>query len=196
MDKPISFEDAVTYARGIIAWRLQEGPLFNPNSLNPNTVLAHSLQSDGYILLLKNPEQLVEEAQHDSKKYLALQYGIAKMLYLRKPLPPVALTWLVDHLQGRTWAPKMKQGRPRSITAHVWIYFLIESLVKRGLTATRNEEPGRRSQAARASACDAVALALNEVGHSVRTYKSVKEIWEKVPKLRNSEGLIEPGSIY
>lgn len=186
-----SFEEAVAFAREWIASRPPRGPLFSANSLEPGDLLAQSYQDDGYMRLLKDPERLVNEARQDANMYLALKYGTAKMLYLRKPLPAPALVWLQEFLQDRFEPPKLKRGTKSSIGPQYWIYYLVEELLNRGMTATRNEERAPKAGRVDHSACDAVARALNEAGHSVRTYRTVKEYWEKIQELHDDQGRFE-----
>jgi len=184
MKKIQNFQEGVKQAKRLLKLFSQTGPLAPIPITMPNGFKALVLQMEGSKMISKNPTELIEKAKNDPDYFDAIRFGIALHLRIEKELPQIILDWLIEHLQGETKRPRKAAGRGISLGLHVIIAGVVQTLVDRGMNATRNDvNPAT-------SACDAVAAALYELGMTPKSFQGVKAVWLKMNRAKDEHGAI------
>jgi hypothetical protein len=84
--------------------------------------------------------------------------------------------WLAKYLRGEVTLPKKTTGRPkRDSRKTIAITSCVNSLVFKGLTATRNDET--KNDEGCQSACDAVAFAMVRLREVPQSYNEIKKLY-------------------
>lgn len=129
-------------------------------------------------LYRQNPEALVIAASKYPEWLEPLKQRISDSIRDREDIPPVALNWLRGYLRGEG-IPKATKGRPNNDGLHLIIAIAVSGIVtKHEITATRNDASPALS------ACDAVAIALQEAGMQPSSYEQVKRVWLTAKKIK------------
>jgi len=174
--KPISFEEGVQFAKETIRHfqqvRSSHGRLIDrTDPVAFDNELAGSLGAS-YLSDDKHFAQLFEDSETDYVAFNTLRHGLATLLdYNALEMSPAVRTWLSRYLRGEVSAPPKKAGRKQNSGPHHVIEFCVSVLVHKGMNATRNDESPPKS------ACDAVALALSQLGMRPTTFEAVKRVY-------------------
>ena len=186
MKKIQNFQEGVEQAKRMLKLFSQTGPLAPIPITMPNGLKAIVLQIEGNKMISKNPIELIEKAKNDPDYFDALRFGIAVRLKIGKELPQIILDWLIEYLRGKRKRPRKAAGRGISLGLHVIIAGVVQTLVDRGMNATRNDA----SSATSASACDAVAEALSDLKMTPTSFEGVKAVWLKMNRAKDEHGAI------
>jgi len=119
-------------------------------------------------------EQMISRAENNAANFDILAVIAAAYIDAGVLMPKTLGQWAMAVLRGEKKRPA-RHGKFAEGTGlrnlHIWEVTRI--LVKRGMTATRNDVSPATS------ACDAVAEALKQMEESPSSYASVKRIWNK-----------------
>lgn len=187
MKKIQDFQEGVEQAKRMLKLFSQTGPLAPIPITMPNGFKALVLQMEGSKMISKNPTELIEKAKNDPDYFDAIRFGIALHLRIEKELPQIILDWLIEHLQGKTKRPRKAAGRGISLGLHVIIAGVVQTLVDRGMNATRNDA----SSATSASACDVVAEALSDLKMTPNSFEGVKAVWLRINRATDEHGVMK-----
>jgi hypothetical protein len=161
-----SFDEAVSFAASLLAVTLDPK---NNRHWDIVDVSDHQVS-----------KELAELSCTDPWSFEALKSGVARKAVTDdlRHVSHHARNWLARFLLGHVTAPNKPAGRKSgraAVMREIEIGRCIEELVRRGLTATRNEASSNHH-----SACDAAAKALASLKHVPSlpvTYSGVKKIW-------------------
>ena len=101
---------------------------------------------------------------------------IAKKIETCASLEQIERSLAMELIKGRIERPSKKAGNKEATFLHSRIVWAVAWLQAEGLTAMRSDET-RSDETKGASACDAVATALGELGLAPLTFSGVKRIW-------------------
>ena len=192
-NKTISYDDAVTLAKKVLAAAADTNRFADFPANAGGSLEARFLQMRGLRAILTDRSDLtkltdlLDNSRRDADAFDALRFGVAQVLMVNEPLPWEVKVWLANYLLGRCERPLRKSGRRPK---HAWdleIWLMVQSLVERGMVATRSDHPSQESEGEK-SACDAVARALSLLGLKPSSYKSVKTIWFRMNCKRDEDG--------
>lgn len=174
--KPLNYKNAVSWIKEYLVTNHGDLPLSKAYELR--RVFDRSVD---FRVLMKRESELADflkQAEVDYEKHMVVRTGIAALVEQRAELPDPLRNWLYRFLVGWSEPPKRRKG-PQSIPSYKnhLICYLVHMLVKEGMPAGQNDEPATRKDE---SACHAVAQALreSEIGSSVTSYSTVKDIWD------------------
>lgn len=180
--KPISFREAVDMAKEALSKpRYDEAgnDLYTRAGLNRSIAnkTAHFLHGPRFLTDLSGNSVIVDYTQSvelsDPELFEAYCEMLAQKVEAGESIP-VKFRELVAGLVRRDYKVPHKKTGTGSGILHSCIAEAVAGLVKFGLTETRNY-----TNVNGASACDAVAVALGELGLSPLTHSGVKGIWLK-----------------
>ena len=169
------YQEAVESAKQTIRAGLDSDPLFR---MIDERAAARAMQ----IAASNNDLELILDwAEGEAAGFDTLKRGVCYALEYGQTLHPDVMQWLLKYLRGQISRPASVAGRKKSEWWHWRIYFAVNRLVDKDMTATRNDASEETS------ACDAVADALAELELSPTSYASVKRIWLGVRKIQSSQ---------
>lgn len=176
---PPTYPEAVRRARKFLeSWMAGNGKglAAGKNLADARDWQAMNSEVLGAAMLRKRPGELVAWAKADREGWDALRLGVATAVARGDEIPPEAAEWLALNLRGEIERPHGTPGTHDAEGLHVAIYLAVHTLVQSGTKASRNDA----SEAA--SACDAVAEALAEIGLKPATFYGVKKVWLAMKK--------------
>ena len=123
--------------------------------------------------------QMINGADNCADSFDFLAVVSAEYLETGRLMPKVLAQWAAAMMRGEKKRP-VRNGRFANGTSvrNLYIWLAINTLVKREMVATRNDESPPTS------ACDAVAEALKQLGENPTAYASVKRIWNDFQRWR------------
>lgn len=165
-----TYPEAVEIARRYLEHFMMDSTT-GRNLLDPEDIQELNSEAIGVGMLAQRPAYLVGWASLDRRGWDAMRLGVASALERGDTIPSEARRWLVHYLRGESERPKASAGRHSARGLQVAIVCVVVHLVNCGMNATRNDTSPP------ASACDAVADALAQLGLSPTTFNAVKKIW-------------------
>lgn len=148
----------------------------------PGEGKAHVLQTLGFRKLSSDTEKLLADARTNADAFNALRYGLAQSLALKQDIPDAARMWLVDYVLGRIEEPMRPSGRKKSSTKNAMIFLAVKTVERQGLARFRGDYDTPTS------GCDAVAVALRELGMTPTSYSQVKKIFTQIQGTERPDG--------
>ena len=170
---PISFDEAVTLASLLMAFRLPYMGQEGPDDGGLPYVRDYEILSV-YALRDNQLSKLIEASRSSPLVYRALELSLRRLRDTQKPIPSELLDWALDVAAGTRRYPKLGP-EPNPYKNQVRDAMIIETvriLVECGLTATRNEASPPES------ACDAVSQVLSKHGVGLG-YEGVAKVWRE-----------------
>lgn len=132
----------------------------------------------------------INRADNNAFSFDVLSALTAEYLETSRPMPEVLAQWAASMMRGEKKRP-VRNGKYAlgTLERNTYIWPVLEKLVKRGMTATRNDASPPLS------ACDAVAEALKQLNKSPSSYASVKRIWNFFQRYLNRLPVTRKNSI-
>ncbi len=176
-EKNITFTQAVEYAKKYLTASKQSST-HSPSAPTDDRHMQNMvLQSVGVHRIQTDPDVIVKESRRNPDAFDGLRFGVAALLSVGKQLPPIVHQWLIEYLLGKREEPIKRTGRHKKLSNEGIVIDLVQRLVMKGLTASRNDDvPDGESKE---SACDAVARAMSELGLTPASYRGIYDIWRK-----------------
>ena len=135
----------------------------------------------GIGIIRENPEEILEFSNKSHNNFNAIKHAVACMIEYNEVLPAEVRTWVIGVLKGEIKCPPRRRGQPSKDWSSAAIWVAVKNLVDSGMIATRNDATPA------ISACDAVADALYNLGHTPQTFEGVKKIWLEFSKIEKRQ---------